>query len=420
MAQRYAPYLEWIDSQRERMEKLVYEWAGVNSGTYNLKGLERLRSELIKEFSKLTSDIREVDLEPQEVVDEKGAIIQRSLGKALSLTRRPDAALRVFLGIHMDTVYDEAHPFQEVRREGEDLLRGPGVADAKGGLAVLLVALEAFERSPFASELGWEVLLNPDEEIGSPGSMALLRKAARRNHLGLVFEPALPSGNLIGERKGSGNFTIVVRGRAAHAGREFHRGHNAIHALAEIIVALNLLNDSLLVEAADPEHRATINVGRVEGGGPVNMVPDLAIARLNVRVTDAEQVRTVVEKLERIVADVAGSDGISASLHGAFPSPPKPLDSLTEELLNHLAQCGREIGVSIGWEKSGGVCDGNKLAAARLPTVDTLGVRGGNLHSSNEFLHLASLTERAKLTALLLMKLASGEIRWKQRPTKGS
>ena len=165
-----------------------------------------------------------------------------------------------------------------MHRLDDNRIQGPGVTDAKGGLLVMLKALEAFERSPWANELGWEALINPDEEIGSPGSKLLLEKAARTNDIGLVFEPSLSDGNLVGSRRGSGNFVVMVKGRAAHAGREPHIGRNAINALAEFVVQLNSLPPGAL--------GLTLNVGYIEGGGPVNVVPDRAICKFNVRVSN--------------------------------------------------------------------------------------------------------------------------------------
>ena len=160
----------------------------------------------------------------------------------------------------MDTVYAVDHPFQKSVRIDDKILRGPGATDAKGGIVVMLVVLQAFERSPWAEKVGWEVLINPDEEIGSPGSAPLLIQAAKRNHLGLVFEPSLPDGNLVGARKGSGNFTVIARGKAAHAGRDPQLGRNAIDALARFIVALASLDDS--------GDATTTNVGSHPGGRP--------------------------------------------------------------------------------------------------------------------------------------------------------
>jgi glutamate carboxypeptidase len=276
----------------------------------------------------------------------------------------------------------------------------------------MLTAVRALERSPWAANLGWDILINPDEEIGSPGSAPLLEQAARDNHLGLVFEPALADGTLVSARKGSGNFAVVIRGRAAHAGRSPHLGRNAINALAEFIVELNAL--------AVARNGMTVNVGAVTGGGAVNVVPDLALCRFNVRVTKQEDQKSFEENLGALVAKISARDGISVEVHGNFARPPKPLEGKSRELADHVSQCGRELGLPVTWISTGGACDGNNLHSAGLPTIDSLGVKGGNLHSFEEYVVLDSLTERAQLTALLLMKLASGEIKWQDRQLPGS
>lgn len=397
----FAPHLNWIESQRDRMCRLVAEWSNINSGSYNINGLQQMETALSQAFAGLGGDMKLIPLPPQGQIDSHGSTLLIPLGRAISIRKRPDAPHRVFAGIHMDTVYPPDSPFQRTLADG-DTLRGPGVADAKGGLAVMLVALEALERSPYHRDLGWEILINPDEEIGSPGSAPLFVEAARRNQLGLIYEPALPDGTLVGQRRGSGNFTAVVRGRAAHAGRDYHLGRNAIHALADFIVALNQL--------AAGRTDLTISVGKIEGGGPVNVVPALAICRFNVRFDSPKAQHALEEYLQGIAAQINQRDGISLSLHGGITAPPKPLDDATLSLLEHIAACGKDLGLDIHWKSSGGVSDGNRLAAAGLPTVDTLGVRGGDIHSDREYCILDSLTERAALSALLLMKLGSGAL----------
>jgi glutamate carboxypeptidase len=159
-----------------------------------------------------------------------------------------------------------------------------------------------------------------------------------------------------------------------------------------------------------------VNVGRLEGGSAPNVVPDLAVCRVNVRTSAPDDEARVRGALDRAVTSLQSRDGITAELHGAFTSPPKPPDGPTRVLMDHVSACGKDLGVSIEWRASGGACDGNKLAASGLPNIDSLGPRGGDLHSPSEYLLLDSLTERAKLTALLLMKLASGELPWPPGP----
>jgi glutamate carboxypeptidase len=403
----HLPFLNWIDDQHSTMCRRVMDWCNINSGTGNLAGLGRMAAEVRGELKVLDAAVEDVPLDSGLSIDSEGRALPVPLGKALRITKRPQSPLRVFAAIHMDTVYPSDHAFQSTTLLDQNTLRGPGVADAKGGLAVMLTALEALERNPVAPELGWEVLINPDEEIGSPGSAPLLNRAARGNHLGLVFEPALPGGALADRRRGVGNFTVVVRGRSAHSGRDFESGRNAVVVAAELAVNLHALNGVLPGVA--------VNVSRIEGGASANVVPELAVCRINVRTSAPEDETLIRDKLEVLVAAAQSRDGIAAELHGAFTAPPKLLDQATLTLMGHISECGRELGLPIEWKPSGGACDGNRLAAAGLPTVDSLGPRGGDLHSPTEYILLDSLTERAKLTALLLMKLASGEIPWPPR-----
>jgi glutamate carboxypeptidase len=219
----------------------------------------------------------------------------------------------------------------------------------------------------------------------------------------LLFEPALPDGGLVSERKGSGNFTAVMHGRAAHAGRDVAAGRNAIEALAEYVLDLRQLAQGIA--------GVTINVGHIEGGGAVNMVPDLAIARFNVRFHAQEERAALEEGLRKLTAKFNGREGYSLELHGGITAPPKLVDGRTRELMHLVSQCGKDLGLNLLWRATGGVCDGNRLAAAGLANVDTLGPRGGGLHSAEEFVFLDSLRERAKVVALLLMRMASGEMK---------
>ncbi len=398
------PHLGWIDERRDAMLQTLLALSTINSGSENLEGLARTLEALESLFAPLGGCAEVLELPPRSMVDDRGEVIQRPLGRALRIRKRPDAPLRVFLGGHMDTVFPREHPFQHPRRLADGRINGPGVADLKGGLVVMCTALEALERSPWARGLGWEVLINPDEEIGSPGSAHLLTEAARRNHLGLVYEPALPDGRLAGARKGSGNFTAVVRGRAAHAGREHHLGRNAIRAVADFIRAVDELNGQ--------RPGVTVNPGQVLGGGPVNIVPDLAVVRFNVRIAAPDDEDWVLARLHEARAGIDARDGLSVAVHGGFGRKPKVLDASHKRLFELVRRCGGEEGLDIDWTDTGGCCDGNNLAAAGLPNVDTLGVRGGAIHSAEEYLWPESLTERARLSARLLLGLASGELAW--------
>lgn len=398
MMDQLVQYLAWLDDQHETMLDLVQQLCNQNSGTMNLPGLAIVQEMLAREFDSLSGEAQFVDIDCLKTIDVHGNEVEQPLGQAIHILKRPQTRPRIMLCIHMDTVYGIDHSFQTcVSRDGGKL-NGPGVADAKGGLVVMLFALRALERSPLADRIGWEVLINPDEELGSPGSASFIRSRAPHCDFGLLFEPSLPDGTLVSWRKGVGNFAFVVRGRSAHSGREFDKGRNAIVALSQLIDEVDRLN-------TDPE--VTFNVGRVSGGGALNVVPDLAIGRVNARVKTLEQADWVEKQLSRIADQFSQLDGMTVEVSGRFTSPPKMLCDGARELQSRIESCGEALGLNIRWRGTGGASDGNKFADAGLPNIDSLGPRGGDIHSVNEYLIVESLVERAKLTALILMSFAA-------------
>lgn len=393
--------LDWLDSQREHMVFLTEAWSRINSGSYNVEGVRAMRHALADNFLWLNGEQEVVPMAPLISVDARGAEVGQPIAEALSIRKRPDAPIQILLVGHMDTVYGPDHPFQTPTFISDTILNGPGVADLKGGLVVMLKALEAFERSPWASQLGWQVVLNPDEEIGSISSDPLLRQAAAGKHLGLIYEPALADGSLAGARKGSGNFTITVAGRSAHAGRNPEEGRNATVAAAELGVAIHHLNGL--------REGVTFNVARIDGGSAYNVVPDMAVLRFNIRTREAADEGWAMGEIDGLIARLNTREGYRATRHGFFTRAPKPMSPENKAVFDLVLDCGAALGLTIGIKPSGGCCDGNNLWRHGLPNVDTLGVRGANIHSPDEICHLDSLTERAKLSALLLMRLAKGD-----------
>lgn len=402
MEAAFQPTLDWIGTQRARMIGLTEQWSRINSGSYHLAGIRAMRAALAAEFAVLGGKAEHLPVAPLSQIDKKGQEKTVTIAEALSITRHPEAKFQILLVGHMDTVFGPDHAFQTPRYLSESILNGPGVADLKGGLAVMLVALQALEQSPFAGQIGWQVLLNPDEEIGSISSDPLLQQAALGKQLGLIYEPSLADGTMAGERKGSGNFTITVRGRAAHAGRNPEEGRNAIVAAAEITQQLFALNGKW--------PGVTLNPGHIEGGGALNVVPDLAILRFNIRTLETANEPIILQEIQKIIDIVHSREGYQASLHGRFTRSPKPMHPRNRQLFEFVQECGRSLGQDIAVKPSGGCCDGNNLWKHGLANVDTLGVRGANIHSDQEIVHLDSLTERAQLSALMLMRLARGDL----------
>jgi glutamate carboxypeptidase len=397
-----APILDWIDQQSESMIDTLTRWSNINSATYNQVGLAAFAEQLAPLLRQLSPHIEFIPLPPHTVISNTGQKETRPLGQAIRL-RKADipGAPRALLNIHYDTVYVPTDPFQTATRIDATTLRGPGVTDAKGGLLVMLTALLALERSQLASNLQWEVLINPDEEIGSPGSTPLFLEAAKRNDIGLLFEPANSAGAMASSRKGSGTFTLIAHGKSAHSGRDPQVGRNAIHALAALITKV------IPIQSEVPG--ITVNTGSFHAAGPSNIVPDFALCRINCRVENEAQKNAIERRLDELVADVP--EGITIEKHGQFGFPPKPVTPAMETLYQQIEGCAKELNIALSWRPVGGASDGNRLAAAGLPNIDALGPRGGNIHTDQEFCHLESLTERTKLTALYLLKLAGGDIR---------
>ena len=376
----------------------VLAWAAVNSGSRNLDGLERMAALLADAFTVLPGDLALVEAPPVEAVDSAGRGIEIAHGRHLHMKVRGQAPLQLLFTGHMDTVFAPDHPFQETRWLDDATINGPGTADMKGGIAVMLAALQAVEASPLADRVGYEVVLNSDEEVGSLASAALLAQAARGKRAALTYEPsALPDGTLAGARPGSGNFAITIRGRSAHAGRNPEDGRNALLAAADLALRL----------AGTKGPGLSINPSRIEGGSPTNVVPDLAILRVNMRpATPADQARGQM-LIDTLVAAIAAEHEVAVDCHGGFSRPPKPMTPEAEALFALVKRAGADLGQEIGWKPTGGVCDGNNIAACGVPVVDTMGVRGGKIHSDEEYLIVDSLKERAALSALSVLRLAS-------------
>lgn len=381
--------------------KRTEEWARVNSGTTNLDGLKTVAGYLADAFAILPGEIKLLNPDPVEAVRSDGSVDQVQRGQHLHGVIRPDAPIRILLTGHMDTVFAADHSFQNLEWIEDGVLNGPGVADMKGGLSVMLGALQLLEQSEQASRIGYDIMINSDEEVGSGSSASLIQRCAKDKIAALTYEPALPDGTLAGERGGSGNFSIIFKGKSAHAGRNPDEGRNALVAAADMAIQLKALHREGL----------SVNPAKIEGGGPNNAVPDHAILRVNFRPKSLADQEEAQNMLDNLVGALARDHDLDVHCHGGFGRPPKPIDPQAEKLFHLVKSCGADLGLDINWRGTGGVCDGNNIAACGVPVVDTMGVRGGAIHSADEFLISASLAERTQLSALTIMRIAEkGEL----------
>ncbi len=392
----------WLETSQEHMVVDLIELANQNSGSNNVTGLLAV-ADWLEDWAGLhPATFKRIGLPARRIIGDDGKSLVMETGPALRWDYRPESRRRILLAIHYDTVFGADHPFQRCHRSTSDRLVGPGVADAKGGIVVLRYALQALLKFSLANECGWTVLLNPDEEVGSPSSASLMKEIAPDFEFGLLFEPCLPGGEFVSERKGSSNFEIVMRGRSAHAGRDFGQGRNAVAKLCGLLAEVDRLNGT--------REAVTINVGSIVGGGPVNIVPDLAVGRINLRLAHHDSANWFEQKLKVLVDAINTNEGFHCEIHGGVTSPAKPITDETRQLMNAIESSAGQLGQSIQWKATGGVCDGNRLAAAGLPNVDTLGPLGDGLHSSQEWVQISSLVAKSKLLVELLSRFSSGRL----------
>ena len=401
----------WIDAQQEDLLSNLMQLSEINSGTSNPDGVNRVAQYFNSYFAATAESVEEFESKPRQHTDIEGNKVTEEFGNILRFRVRADAPLQVLLVGHMDTVFPKNHSFQSPEKLDENTLHGPGVADMKGGILVMLTALQAFEASNHSGQLGWQVILNADEETGSHGSVDTLVEAAQGADVGLIYEPALADGTLSRARKGSGNFTIVAMGKAAHAGREFALGKNAIMALYKAANKLEQLTDL--------RNGVTVNIARISGGTAFNVVPATAVLQLNIRCLTVEQQQSLEAEMKEILHEVSSQEEVLLELSGGFTRPPKTISPANQLLMDWVADCGSQLNIDVQFKDTGGGCDGNNLAAAGLPNVDTLGVLGGQIHTANEFMIIPSLGERAKLSLSILQKIASEGERIKALNEKG-
>ncbi|MDI1335229.1 MAG: hydrolase [Lacunisphaera sp.] len=387
-----------LPSRTPELGALLERWANINSGSNHAAGLGRMAAVLRAAFSAAFPAAQFAELS----ADAPG--FNPPGAKALHFRLRPEASTQVFLCGHYDTVYAADDAFQACRWLDAATLNGPGVTDMKGGLIVMLAALEAFEQTPAAPQIGWEVLLTPDEETGSHGTRAMFEAAAKRNHFGFVFEPARPSGDTIHSRKGTGGAVITCHGRAAHAAKIPNDGRSAILGLAAFLLA------AAKIPADQPG--VLVNTGNIKGGGAAtNVVPDFAQAELDLRITKLSDRDPLFARLESLAKETGAAHEVKFDLTIWLNRPPKENHPTEAALYPEFQRAAQDVGLKpFNWIHGGGASDGNFLGAAGLPCFDGIGPEGDHLHSAREYCRVATIAPRAQNVALFLHRLATGEI----------
>ena len=387
-----------LRGRQDAMERDLAEWVAIPTCSGHEPGLSRFRAILRARLEALGADISEIagEQRPGWLV-QPGQPADAVPPPALRAVVRGGSGRRVLLTGHLDTVHDPFGSFQTLTRSSPTRAVGPGAIDMKGGLVIMVHALEVL------AELGvtpaWTVLINSDEETGSLHSKIAIRAEARAcaaaGGIGLAMEPSLPDGSLVTERLGSASFRIECEGRAVHAGRDFASGVSAVNALAA-----RILDAAKLV---DLEQGTVVNVGPLEGGKTTNVVADRARAWGNARFRDGAR-EDVLKRGLLALATAADAPLPRTRVEYESNRPAKPETSAVRALAEEIRAIGESLGQKVGFGKSGGVSDGNLMQAEGLPTIDTMGPVGGNLHRTDEYIELETLVPRAAMLAILLSR----------------
>ena len=392
--------VEWLEGEESGMIALLERITNINTGSLNKAGMAELAEIFSTELRGLGFNVDALPGGLIEMPSCPGTNYDIDLADHL-LASKPGNGTRLLLMGHLDTVFRFDSPFQSYRQDG-DRVFGPGVADMKGGLVVMLYALKALHAQGLLQDMDISVLLNSDEEMGSLSSRQYVEEQAREHDFGLVYESS-GTNNLVRQRKGLGQARFVVNGRASHAGGAHEQGRSAIKELAYKIVEIENLTDY--------ETGVTVNVGIVSGGESRNTVAPCAEALIDLRYPTPEQGVETAAQFEEIFGQVysypVDSGEISTNSWVSLHRPPKIPTEESDYLLEKTRAIGRLLGQELGVTDSGGGTDGSLSQAVGLPTLDSLGIAGTGAHTIREEARLSSLLERAQLNAVLIARLAA-------------
>ncbi|WP_352429742.1 M20 family metallopeptidase [Thermoflexus sp.] len=333
-----------------------------------------------------------------ERLKELGASVERRPQEAvgdhwIATWGDPQAPTQILTLCHLDTVWPLGTMSRMPIREEGGCLYGPGAFDMKGGIAILLGALQGLRRMGLRPPYRIRMLFISDEETGSETSRALIEEEARRSHLVLCLEPALPDGSLKTFRKGVADFTVIAHGRSAHAGADPHRGINAIEELAYQIMRLRQL--------ADPRRGTTVTVGVIRGGTRPNVIPEQAEMIVDVRVSTRSEMSRI-EAAFRSLRPIL--EGARLEVRGGFNRPPMERNAQMIATFERARAIAATLGLALTEGGTGGGSDANFTAALGIPTLDGLGAVGNGAHALDEHVRIDSLPLRAALVAALLTR----------------
>ncbi|TLS37603.1 M20 family metallopeptidase [Pseudalkalibacillus caeni] len=367
----------YLNYKKEEMISLLEKLVNIDSGTYYKKGVDKLGLILKDRFEEAGL---KVDIHSEE-----------KYGNCLEIKSPENKYPDIIIIAHMDTVFEEGEAEKRPFTISGDKAYGPGVNDEKASLVSLLYAIKALKKNSTEAYKNVHIILNSDEEVGSPISTKIIKTAAENKKYAIVLECGRPFGGLVTARKGVGTYTMNIKGKSAHAGAEAKKGINAIYELSQKVNELQKLNGI--------EEGISVNVGKIDGGTSANTIPAHAHAKIDVRVENHKQINIIKEKITKI-ADKSFVDGTTTELTGGIERLPMKETEDNKRLFHIVERIGKEMGLDLKAIHTGGASDASITSNLGIPTIDGMGPVGENSHSeTDEYTELATFVERTLLLA---------------------
>jgi glutamate carboxypeptidase len=367
----------------EELLPILERWVRTNSFSSDFDGVNAMADHLVHDF-----DVPGLVLERRAGNDSGDHLAWRTA----AWEARPSE--RVMLIGHHDTVFPPGT--FEVWERQDDRLRGPGVLDMKGGLAVVRTAVAALADAGALEHVALAVVSVGDEEVGSLDSRDFLEHLARGAGAALVFEAGRQGDEIITQRKGTGKFKVRVKGRAAHAGNDHADGINAIRALSRFVDRAEALTDY--------ERGVTLNVGTISGGTGANTVPAQAECQIDFRYVFARDGEALVSEVDRIARRIGAESGATFAIEGGIRRPPLERSDASVALMERYGVCAEAAGLDRSeCPLIGGGSDANTVSALGVPAIDGLGPRGLGFHTHDEFIEVSTLQQRVDALVRFLL-----------------
>lgn len=374
-------YLKYLSACENEMIKMLKTFVEYETPSNDKASVDRFSSYLFEL-------LRDIGMDAE-------ILPQNNVGNNLKATFGKNEKGQILILCHMDTVW----PLHEIEKRpfhiNDGKAYGPGVLDMKGGLVQAIFAIKALMNEETEPTHKIVLFCSSDEEIGSCAAHEAIEREAKKSSFVLVPEPAAgDNGALKLSRKGWGMYKIHAMGRAAHSGNDHINGINAVEELAYHVIELQKLTDY--------KKGTTINVGEFQGGSGYNIVPDHAVAKIDLRaatMAELTKANNTIMGLQPVLKNA------SLKITGGINRPPLELTPGNKQLYEHAQKAALKLGfTALTGIPVGGASDGNYTSYLGIPTLDGIGSVGSGGHSLNEHVLLNKMAERSALLAELLDK----------------